>query len=85
MEGKGGIPKVDPPLYEEGPPQRRRRSSSQSNLEIWPHAKNEDSCTVWRLFSVFASDFWFPPYMRKAPSSSASGAVWDPISGFGHM
>ena len=28
LKGKGGIPKVVPPLYEEGPPQRRRRSTS---------------------------------------------------------
>ena len=50
--GKGGIPKVVPPLYEEGPPRRRRRSGFGSNLEIWPHAKIEDSYIVWTHFDL---------------------------------
>ena len=27
----------------------------------------------------------FPPYMRKVPSSTASGAVWDPLPRFGRL
>ena len=45
----------------EGPPQRRRRSGFGSDPEIRPHAKNEDSYTVWthvglleyRFFDLF--------------------------------
>ena len=45
FEGKGGIPKVAPPLYEEGPPEARAKSTLQSTRETWRHHEINDSYT----------------------------------------
>ena len=52
------VPKVVSPLYEEGPPQRRRRSGFGSTPEIWPHAKIDDSCVFWTHFALLEKDFF---------------------------
>ena len=56
FEGKGGIPKVVPPLYEEGPPHLQHRSSLRSNLEAWRHVKIEDSYTFWKDFGLLENN-----------------------------
>ena len=43
---KGGIPKVVPPLYEEGPPQCQIGSGLGSNLKIWRHVDFDDRIDV---------------------------------------
>ena len=45
-----------PPLYEEGPLQRRSRSSLRSDLEIWPHVKIDDSYTFWKDFGFLENN-----------------------------
>ena len=45
FQGKGGIPKVVPPLYEEGPPQCWHRSGFGSARQLRPHAKINDGYT----------------------------------------
>ena len=73
--GKGGNTYV-PPF----PLQRQRKARPESGFgstpEIWPHAKNEDSCTVWRHFGFLASDsrdpfcVYYQHGLQMAPKAS---------------
>ena len=58
LEGQGVLLEVVPPLYEEGPLQHRSRSALGSTPEFRPHAKNEDSYTVWTLFGLLGKGFF---------------------------
>ena len=62
MEGMGGedlswyILEEDPPLYEEGPPQRRFGSALGMHLATWPHAEIDDSIDVLANCATLASN-----------------------------
>ena len=59
LRGKGGIPKVVPPLYEEGPP----RLTSHGLCEITQQQKIEDSANLrfWEHFLLLLG------YLRGIP------------------
>ena len=47
-----------PPLPLQGQRRPRRESASGSTPEIWPHAKNDDSCVFWTHLALLKNNLF---------------------------